>query len=171
MEYTELYSTQLPVSKISEMILKTNRTLQHLINSKEVQMTVVNFAKEVGIEQNHKSENATWVDNLYRENVEKAGPEPDVNSLERYDEECLFLDSRRLIRKRWSFKSQLYWVGILRPFREVSLKWPFVKHKIKTTCSNIVKALPVLSTFCILVHSIFRTAITTILQITEAQRD
>lgn len=59
MEYTELYSTQLPVSKISEMILKTNRTLQHLINSKEVQMTVVNFAKEVGIEQNHKSENAT----------------------------------------------------------------------------------------------------------------
>lgn len=122
---------------------------------------MVNFAKEVGVEQNHERENATWMDNLYRENVENVEKEQSqiVNSLERYDEECLFLDSRRLIKKRWSLESQLYWVGILRPFRKVSLKWPFVKHQIKAILSNIVKALAVLSTFYTLTHLIFRTAL------------
>ena len=51
--------------------------------------------KEVGTEQKQELENGAWVENLYRESKEKK-LESDVNSLEGYDEECLFLALGRL---------------------------------------------------------------------------
>lgn len=107
----------------SEIILKTNRTLQHLIYSKEIQITVVKSCKR----------GSCWAEpwgrkcNLNGKSVQRKCGNGRTGARQwaalRGVMENAY--SRRPTRKR-SLECQLYWAGILRSFRKVSLNWPFV---------------------------------------------